>query len=123
MRSNLGGKIFDFLFNTFAHLVADKPLYRRVGTVEQPGYGLLRILDERLTHQAHLAEKLVEPALDHLFDDFRRLAAGLGLGDEDRLFLVDELGRNRVLVDELRIHCGDMHCDIARQPRIGVGLD
>src|SRR5437763_9522315 len=64
------------------------------------------LLDEWLIVQAHLFVELGHPPFDDLVSHFLRLALGDDTGLLDLLFLLDDLGRDVFLTDELRIGGG-----------------
>src|SRR5690606_8299019 len=95
-------------------LVTPEAANSGTGALEQLLDRGIRILDEGLAEQRDLGEVLAQAAFNHLLDDISRLAGLGGLGDQDVLFLCNDLGRHFVSVDELRLAGSDMHGDVAR---------
>src|SRR6266550_3150498 len=87
---------------------------------------LLGVAHERLAEERDFGQEFVDPAFDHLGDDFRRLA-GLGsLRAENHALLFDQLLWNLVPRYAQRTHCagrggrGNMHCKILARWLVGT---
>src|SRR6185503_6806064 len=81
----------------------------------------LVVFDERLLHQAHLAEELVELAVHDLVRDRRRLALVLHLLLVDRALALDALGRDLLPAHVVGASGGHLHGEVSHEHAEVVG--
>src|SRR5580698_1205613 len=91
LRHHGGYEILFLLFDTRANFEALETQHSRAGSLEQLLDRLIRILDERLTHERDFVERLAQPPLDHLRDDLRALALVPGRLAQDLALFGDDL--------------------------------
>src|SRR5450631_2055617 len=125
-RRDFGGEVIFFSLEPFAHHEKRKALDRRALGSQVLFDRLLGVAHERLAEERHFGQKLVDPAFDHLDDDFPRLARFGSLRAENRALLFDQLVRNLVTRYAHRTHCarrggrGNMHGKILARLLVGA---
>src|SRR5207302_1079986 len=80
---HVGDEILGFLVETSADLEALERHHLGPGALQELLDGDVRILDERLSGEGDLVQRLAQAPFDHLGDDLRRLALALGLLGEN----------------------------------------
>src|SRR6266851_3398719 len=123
---HFGGKVIFFSFEPLPDHEKREAPDRRAFGLQVLFDRLLGVAHERLAEERHFGQKLVDPAFDHLSDDFWRLARFGSLRAENRALLFDQLLRNLVTRYAQRTHCarrggrGNMHGKILAGLLVGA---
>src|SRR5210317_2026317 len=118
---DLRGEVIGALLDALAELETLECQHLATPGPEQFLNALIGILDEGLSEQGDLRQKLAQPATDHLLEDILGLAGFPGLSQKNIPFLVQDLRGNIVAPDELGSAGGHVHGQIPGQLAITLG--
>src|SRR4051794_24107256 len=90
-------KIVLALLQAFADNIQVERPRARTFALQQLLDGLFVVFHERLAKQRHFLQEFLYAALDHFFDDVRRLAGLSSLSGSDIAFALDDVRRNLIL--------------------------
>src|SRR5436190_8773441 len=109
---DFGSEVGRFLLDALAHHEERVGVHLGFPRAEHLLYRLLVVLDKGLAEQRFLAEELVERTLDHLGDDFGRLARLLGARLLDAPLVRDDILRDLGLGQIGGLGKGDVHGEV-----------